>query len=357
MTNNRVIGVTVTYGDRLGLVRQVVQSARDNGISRMVLVDNGARPGVAAALTDEFGGFVEVVDHHVNRGSAEGFRSGLQRALELGAHYVLLLDDDNRLRPGCLESLKSGLEECQRDWDVPREKIAVAGFRPEHHADVAAGLPGNRINPRAGSFFGFHVLDIPYKIWRRTGWARRSAAMRPVPRFVTLDVAPWSGLFFHVDVVTKFGLPRSDFVLYADDTEFTWRISADGGKVVLCTDALIEDLDRSWNVKGRTSNSLDGLILGNGDLRVYYGVRNRTYFEQRCMPASIWWRLNRAIYIAMLGLNARRRERLPRWQLIRRAVADGDRGALGICPQFPLQDVGSPAQPDREACTSLQQDP
>ncbi|HMN13852.1 MAG TPA: glycosyltransferase, partial [Bellilinea sp.] len=231
--------VTVTYGERHDLLRQVLDALPAQGVGKVVVVDNGARWPVKAELTAAYGDWVDVVEMGRNTGSAPGFSAGLKRALDLGAEYLWLLDDDNRPAPGCLFALLqayAGLHE-----QCPPDLLAVLAFRREHQADVAAGVPLRYVNPRHNAFRGFHVLDIPYKFWRRTPWGR-PRVRGALPARVDLGVAPYSGLLFHRAVVERCGLPRADFVLYADDTEFTHRLTAAGGRIVLITAAAIEDL-------------------------------------------------------------------------------------------------------------------
>jgi GT2 family glycosyltransferase len=138
-------------------------------------------------------------------------------------------------------------------------------------------------------------------------------------------------------VAEAIGLPRADFVLYADDNEFTYRLTHGGGSILLVTGALIEDLESSWNIKNRSSSSFGSLLGGPADFRVYYGIRNQAYFEAYCMPNDrrIFW-LNRMVYLLMLYVLSRFTGRLSRYRLIVEAVRDGLAGRLGTHRRFPL---------------------
>ena len=195
---------------------------------------------------------------------------------------------------------------------------------------MATGVPLRYVNPRPNSFRGFHVLDIPYKFWRRTPWG----APRPqgiLPARVDLVIAPYSGLFFHRTLVERFGLPRADFVLYADDTEYSHRLVRAGGRLALIPAARIEDLESSWNVRQHQGSSF-GVLLGQGsDLRVYYGIRNGVYFDAHCRAHDrLVFTLNRWVYLAALAGLARLGGRRARLGLIQQAVRDGLAGRLGV---------------------------
>lgn len=329
-----VICVTVTYGERRALLRQVLDALPAQGVGKVVVVDNGAHWPVKSELTAAYGDLVDVVEMGHNTGSAGGFAAGMQRALDLGGEFIWLLDDDNRPAPGCLAALATAYRDlCQRH---PQDLLAVLAFRPEHQADVAAGVPLRYVNPRRNSFRGFHVLDVPYKFWRRTPWGR-PRLRGSLPAQVVLDVAPYSGLLFHRAVVERFGLPRADFVLYADDTEFTHRLTAAGGRIVLVTAAAIEDLESSWNVGGRNGPSFSIPIQHGSDFRVYYSTRNMAYFDTYCRRSNIIvFTANRLLYLIAMTLFAVFTRKLMRLILVIQAEHDGKEQRLGICKRFPL---------------------
>ena len=326
--------VTVTYGERHDLLRQVLDALPAQGVGKVVVVDNGARWPVKAELTAAYGDWVDVVEMGRNTGSAPGFSAGLKRALDLGAEYLWLLDDDNRPAPGCLFALLqayAGLHE-----QCPPDLLAVLAFRREHQADVAAGVPLRYVNPRHNAFRGFHVLDIPYKFWRRTPWGR-PRVRGALPARVDLGVAPYSGLLFHRAVVERCGLPRADFVLYADDTEFTHRLTAAGGRIVLVTVAAIEDLESSWNVRQAQGHSFGVLLHQGSDFRAYYSARNQAYFETHCRTRDrFMFALNRGVYLGMPTVLAFAQGRRQRLALVRQAERDGRAARLGHNPRYPL---------------------
>lgn len=326
--------VTVTYGERRALLRQVLDALPGQGVSRAVVVDNGARWSVKDELAAAYGDFVDVVEMGRNTGSAAGFGAGIRRALETGAEFIWLLDDDNRPAPDCLSALSAAYQDLRGQH--PADLLAVLAFRPEHQADLAAGVPLRYINPRRNSFRGFHVLDIPYKFWRRTPWGRPYAS-GGLPARVDRSVAPYSGLFFHRAVAERFGLPRVDFVLYADDTEFTYRLTRAGGRIALITAAAIADLESSWIVRQDQGSSFSVLLSQGSDLRVYYGTRNGVYFDAHCRANDrLVFALNRWVYLAALTALAQFGGQGARLDLIRQAVRDGLAGRLGMHARFPL---------------------
>ncbi len=334
LINHSITVVTVTYGDRKTLLLQVLESLQEQRVARIVVVNNGAHWSVQSELTASYGDFVDVVEMGANTGSAKGFATGIQRALDLGTEYVWLLDDDNRPHGDALLKLLDAYAEAQKT--TPRDRLAVVGFRPEHQAGVAMGMAAHRINPRANSFCGFHVLDIPYKIWRRTPWGKPKGQGK-LPETVSLDTAPYSGLLFHRDLIQSIGLPNDIFILYADDLELTYRITKKGGKIFLVVAAMIDDIESSWNIKAHFGNGFVGQLKGTGDFRAYYGTRNSTYFYKNYIQKNpfVFW-INRMVYTGLLFLFSVALGERARYRLLREAIKDGLVGRLGKNDRFPL---------------------
>ena len=89
--------VTVTYGRRWNYLLQSLQSAFREGIDSAVVVNNASNDAISDLCTLEFGEKVSVISLVSNTGSANGYNVGMKMALDKGAQYILLLDDDNVL--------------------------------------------------------------------------------------------------------------------------------------------------------------------------------------------------------------------------------------------------------------------
>lgn len=335
MTFAPIFAVTVTYGQRRNLLEQMLTATLTEGVRDIVIVDNGAGWDVGELVSQYPDARLHIVPMGSNHGSAAGFATGISAAVQVGAEMIWLLDDDNRPLPGALRTLLEAYDVLLAHGG-DRQDTAVLAFRPEHQADVAMGVPQARINPRLSSFLGFHVLDIPYKLWRRTPWGRPQPR-HGLPATVKLDFAPYSGLLLHREAIEAIGLPRTDFVLYADDSEWSYRITRRGGRIMLVTAAKCEDIESSWNIKRRFGTSFSGLLCGAGDFRAYYGTRNATYLFTHCLPGNRTWRtFNRSIYMLLLWYLAWIKGRRRRYRLLNQAVRDGIDSRLGIHPGYPL---------------------
>lgn len=330
-----VTAISVTYGARWHYLKQTMHAARREGVQRMIIVDNGANEPIAELVQKEFDGFGEVVTLPRNFGSAGGFKVGIQQALQPETEFILLLDDDNQMQPGSLSALSAAYFEYARF--VHPSLLAVLAYRPDRQADVAGKVPASGMDDDRSAFFGFNARDLPFKLYRRTPWGKRWIASRTPADSVEVAVAPYSGLYFHRSVPEVHGLPDERFLLYADDTEYSFRLTRNGGKIFMVTAAELVDLELSWNVKARYSNTFDALLQGDGDFRAYYSTRNNAYFEHWLRDGHVHVRaFNRWLYLLVLRWRARTTKRQQRFQLLLDAIHDGEAGRLGEHPNFPL---------------------
>ena len=332
MTGSTVL-VTLTYGDRLQYLEELLARAfREPEITRAIVVSNAS----VAELDQLFRLWpnrVQVIELDSNTGSANGYAVGIEAALNTGCDFIWLMDDDNAPTPGSFPLLKQRLIDCALRHGA--DNTAVLGFRPTHQADVASGVPTRFIAPPRSSYFGFHVRQLPYKLWRRTPWGRPKP--RPVQPLLELPFAYYGGLLGHADLFRRIGLPRRDLVLYADDTEYTFRIGALGGHLYLVPEAGLDDLENSWNIKARTSNIYETYLLGSSDLRAYYAARNQAWFDKNLWVTSpLMYRFNRWVFIRLLHFFARRHQRESHLALLLQAIRDGEAGALGMNRTYPL---------------------
>jgi len=332
--------VSVTYGNRWHLLQQTLRAALDTGAAYAVVVDNGSAHDITALVQRAFPGRASTICMERNEGPAAGFRKGIELAISQGARYLFLLDDDNCVEPGAVTVLRKTFETLRAT--VQEDNLCVLGFRPDRQPDILKGKPQDPIGESVNGFFGFHVKDLPRKIWgRRPGIRPGSHMARAVPedRLFRQRVAPFGGLFFHRTLIGRYGYPDARFILYCDDIEFSYRITSGGGEIWLAPAARIVDVEQSWSLGEDRMTAFGRWIKQGSDRQVFYTARNWSYFESHCRGCS-WFRLvNRTIYLSILWCTAMRARKATRFKLILEAIRDGERGVLGVRPEFPLQSV------------------
>jgi len=325
--------VTVTYGNRLAYLQQLIERALSFAeISDVVVVSNASLASLDQLL-ERWPGRVKLIELQHNTGSANGYAVALDAALAGGADYIWMMDDDNAPTAAAVSILHREL--ARLTGLLGRDRVAVLGYRATQQADIAQGFPLRYILQPRSSYFGFHIAQLPYKLWRRVPWAKRPGKR---PASISLPFAPYGGMLAHRSLYQRIGVPLKDLVLYVDDTEYTRRITAGGGRLFLFTDAVIDELEHSWNIKARTHNIYESFLLGDSDFRAYYAARNQAWFDKNVWAASPrLHRLNRMIFLTLLRLFARLRNSRERLALIEQAIHDGESGMLGMSKTFPLR--------------------
>ncbi len=101
------VSIVLLNWNGLSETRECLESLRHIHYTnfRIVLVDNGSKEDEASVLESEFGDFIELIRLPENHGFAGGANIGMQRAIESGPDYVLLLNNDTVVDPEFLTAL------------------------------------------------------------------------------------------------------------------------------------------------------------------------------------------------------------------------------------------------------------
>jgi GT2 family glycosyltransferase len=323
LTPADVCVVTVTYGDRFGLLEQVLTAVLAAGVGQVVVVDNASEASSQNALAHFVSEHhqIQVLTMPHNLGSAGGYAAGIDAARQLACDFIWLLDDDNVPADGALNLLLDAYSQ------VPQHQlVAVAALRDDR-PNLKAWVQGVRTAiTRPSSVLGFHLLDIPAKLinkFRQT----TPCSLCPLP------FAPYGGLLLPRHVIEAIGLPNTQFYLYSDDYEYTYRITRAGGHIYLLPDALIYDVDTSWLVDNSgkyKTRPFQRLFLTESDIRIYYTTRNALYWTRHVRTGPYaWFAINLLLVKFGLIVEAVLSSNWQRWRLLQRAMRDGLSKQLG----------------------------
>jgi GT2 family glycosyltransferase len=272
--------VTVTYGNRwLYLSQLLTYAEKTQLIDEVVLVDNGSKYCVCKNV--ESSGFKKafVLELGENRGSAEGFGVGISSAISRSADFIWLLDDDNLPNEGALDELMQCHERLIDDKECAAINygVGVLALRPDRNEFVRAIKERNSISVVRNSFMGLDVFSKLIRLPKRELYNRCNQFIMRNPSCVFVDYAPYGGLLLPTDTIKKMGLPEKCFETYADDYEYSYRITREGGLIVLCGNALVNDLETSWNRRKSSTHRL--LSEESSENKIYLSVRNQVCWE------------------------------------------------------------------------------
>jgi GT2 family glycosyltransferase len=324
---NSTAAVVLTYGARQHFVEAAVRGALAAGVAHAIVVSNGC----SDAVRDELDRRLAIVDTrrctHIplprNLGSAGGYHVGMEHALrnpQIG--FLWLLDDDNVPDADALHAL-------DRAWalvDQAAPCVALMSLRPDrpYVANYAREVPPREVRP--SSFMSFNVLHYV----RRMNLRKHDKYCG----FPVVPHGPYGGLLISAELVRTIGFPADEFILYADDTEYTIRIARHGGKLLLVPQSRIDDLEptgmagaSSWTWFGQRA-----WLTMPAD-RAYYSLRNEVYLERHylCRNRLLFVLNALCVCTAVVGAGIAGR-RFRRLSLLARALRDGWVGHLGPAP-------------------------
>jgi GT2 family glycosyltransferase len=201
-----------------------------------ICVDNGSTDGSDDAVEERFPE-VELLRLGENRGFAGGNNAGIRRAIERGADWILLLNNDATL---------TDAEPLRRAAAPDVGLLACTVVYPDGRVQYA----GARFNPRLG-YSGRSWTEV-----RATDVDRADGAAMAVSR----------------DAVERAGLLDEELFAYVEDVEWSLRIRAAGFRVVLVPDAVVVHKG-SASTGGRASTT-----------NLYYDTRNTIAVVERHAP-------------------------------------------------------------------------
>ncbi|MBF4993574.1 glycosyltransferase [Arthrobacter gandavensis] len=235
--------VIVTF-NRSGYLRGLLDSvaALDPAPERVVVVDNASTDDTAAYLDSAADGFpvpLTVRTLAENTGGSGGFAAGIQAALDLGAQWLWLMDDDVEALPGAVAALGkwTGSYDC---------------------------IHGRRYDEAGNPFFWQHRfipllgLHVPVR-----GNVFRDSAV-----FET-NVGCFEGMLVSAAAVRAIGLPDPRYFINGDDEIYGWLASLNH-KVAYVNDFVLR--------KVRPQKQIDlGIrhLNDSSDLSRFCAMRNR----------------------------------------------------------------------------------
>lgn len=273
--------VTVTYNsaDVTARLLDALDGQTDRDF-RLVVVDNASTAGERQRLTthtDALSIPVEVVLNATNRGYSGGNNDGIRRALDAGAEWVVLLNNDTEVDPGFVHDLRT----------------ALAGHRG------VVGLP----LLEAG-----HVVRAGRRRWLAT-----ELAHDPLPGDGAGAYVVGAAAAIHRSVFARIGLLDERYFLYFEDVDFSERARQAGFPVEFVDGPVV-----------RHAVSTSTRRLGSPRLARYH-ARNAILFNREHGPRRV--RLLVGPWSTALVARQRLKIWLRRDRERSRAVIDGVRDA------------------------------
>ncbi len=243
--------------DTLDCLESLKKLNVDGFTLKVVLVDNGSSDDSVKQFKKYNSGNLELklIENKDNHGFAAGNNVGIAYALDKGADYLFILNNDTIV-----------------DKNIIIEFLAAA----KKYSDSGMFTP--KIYFAKG--FEFHKKykksDLGKVLWSAGGsidWNNVYATNKSVDevdrgqysRDLQTDFATGAAMFVRADVIQKYGAFDERYFMYLEDVDLCERYKKDGGKIMYVYKAVL------WHKVAQSS------AIGS-DLNDYYITRNRLLF-------------------------------------------------------------------------------
>jgi GT2 family glycosyltransferase len=246
--------VTVTYNSGSvidGFLRSVL--SQTYSAFQLYVIDNASADATLQTISKYRDSRICVIANRDNLGIAEANNQGIRAGLADGCEYVLLMNNDTEFGPDLIANLVTGVKTHSAHMTAP--KILF------HHDQEVIWSAGGGFHKKRG-YSGFHH-----------GYGEKDCGQFNVPRRV--DHAPACCLLVRKEVFATIGMMDDRYFTYVEDTDFCYRASRAGLKLIYLPSAVLL----------HKAHSLTGGLFSNFMMR--YTTRNRVYFLLKHFG---WWR-------------------------------------------------------------------
>jgi methionine biosynthesis protein MetW len=228
----------------------------------VIVVDNGSADGSVNVIRSRFP-TIPIIETKSNLGYAGGNNVGIRRALDAGAEYLLLLNNDTTVDPQLLSALVGAAQTCGDE--------AIFSPKIYFHAD-----------PRRIWYAGGH-WQADRSRFSHVGYGKVDVA-RDFTVLRETDYASGCALFASAKVFAKVGLLDESFFLTFEETDFCYRARREGIRCFVVPAAKV------WH---RVSRSFGG---AGAPLVRYFMTRNRLLWGRKHLSTVEFVRLCGAMY-------------------------------------------------------------
>lgn len=224
------LGVVIVSYNRLSCLKNALASfaQQTQEPSFVLVVDNASSDGTHRFLDEWVMDRSSCCERYVlreeeNCGGSGGFYDGLKRAMELGADWVWLSDDDAYPEKRALEFVYEHID------DASKSEIAAV----------------------CGAVLNKGSVDTRHRRWTTVKKLKVCENQVPAAEYKSqfeLNTFSFVGTVVNRYAVEKVGLPKREYFIWYDDTEYSLRLSK-VGKVVCCPEIRItHDVSESNDV-------------------------------------------------------------------------------------------------------------
>jgi GT2 family glycosyltransferase len=199
--------------DTIECVESLIKAGAD--LSQIIIVDNGSRDNSTKILRDKYGLSIHIICLKENKGYPSGLNQGIPAAIELGAEWLLLMNNDVIVDSNFLLELNKAIE------NQPDVKLIGPTILYYDHPSIIWYI-GYRIIP--GTMIGISSY-------------RGKEYNDQIPKYIPIDVMHGCTMMVNRDVFQEIGLFDDTNLIYGDDADFSWRARKAGFRMIAATRA------------------------------------------------------------------------------------------------------------------------
>lgn len=187
----------------------------DNVNFHIVVVDNASTDGTVEMVKLEFP-LVEIITSQVNLGVSGGYNLGIQHAMDHGANYVLIANNDILVHPKMIAHL---IESQEANPSIGISMPLIYHFYGDQNRYWCTGGYWRKCPPTI-------------KMMNNN---RKEVDVQELPEF--LDYAPSCVLLLNQSLINAIGLFDTNYFFYFDDWDYSLRARKSGFKIALVREA------------------------------------------------------------------------------------------------------------------------
>lgn len=169
----------------------------------IIVVDNGSTDGSVAFLKEKFDTALTIVALEQNMGFAKGSNAGIQCAMDRGASWIFLMNNDTVVAPDFVKQLEVGLEKGQPQYML-YSPLILYYLEPDIIWYLSDQL-------------------IPHTMIGRNPYFRKSINSFNLPDLIPTDFINGCGMLVHRSVYEKAGMMDTSLFIYHEEVDFCWR--------------------------------------------------------------------------------------------------------------------------------------
>lgn len=269
----------------------------------ILVVDNSSDGNDVEVIKDKYADFLkEVIVNEKNLGFSGGNNVGIKQAINGGADYVLLLNNDTIVEPDFLTKLM----EKSSDFENIGILTPMINYYDDKDKIWSAGGDINKIKA-SGFTFGHNKNSEDYVFDRLCSFASGCA------------------MLISKEAIEKVGLLDENYFLYLEDTDYCQRVVDAGYKILYVGSSRI--YHKVFSTTAREHNLLP----------LYYSIRNRLYFAKKNFGLYSYLSMSylAAVFITKLIFVFKSRKEV--WKIIKQSFKDYFNNNMGRTDIFDVR--------------------